>query len=397
MPLTASPLSGAGEQALRAGAALLCMLAAGLAGAALLCMLAAGLAGCGPGSHLLAHHPCGPASPPSLWSGPCIVVLTASQGATNHAPEVMHPCNARMHPTRVSCANPVPPRVAFRDYAGGAQLVAKARGLGYNVDIETMFADLTLTGGVVPIPRGPVATANLAISVAQNKNAAAVVAANTARTKAAAAAAAQQAAQQKRQVAATLAANKGTTPAALQQAQQAAAAATTAAQQAQQAASTALAAASAAQKAAAAAAQDARAKTAAAQAWLAQERQRKRQAAAKAAAQADAQRKAEAAAAQRRAAIAAMQQATATVRGERCSMAAWCAQCTVECLPLRLCSFAAGLLHCTCAHAFPPFMHTPQPHLRRRRVRRRHRRPWQRACRRHRRRRPCRRRRPGRL
>ncbi|PRW59027.1 Trafficking particle complex subunit 5 [Chlorella sorokiniana] len=213
-----------------------------------------------------------------------------------------------------SCANPVPPRVAFRDYAGAAQLVAKARGLGYNVNMETMFADLTQTGGIVPVPRGPVATANLAISVAQNKNAAAVVAANAARAKQGAAAAAQQVATQKKQAAAALAANKAVAPAALQQAQQAATAAATAAQQAQQAASAAVAAASAAQKAAAAAAQDARAKTAAAETWMAQERQRKRQAAATAAAKADAQRKAEAAAAQRRAAIAAMQKATATVR-----------------------------------------------------------------------------------
>ncbi|KAI7842326.1 hypothetical protein COHA_003966 [Chlorella ohadii] len=262
--------------------------------------------------------------------------------------------------TWTSCANPVPPRVAFRDYAGAAQLLAKARGLGYNVNMETMFADLTLTGGVMPIPRGPVATANLAISVAQTKNAAAVVAANTARAKQGAAAAAQQAAQQKRQAAAALAANNAVAPAALQQAQQAAAAAATAAQQAQQAASAAVAAASAAQKAAVAAAQDARAKTAAAEAWLAQERQRKRQAAATAAAQAEAKRKADAAAAQRRAAIAAMQQATATVRGEDGKPSV--GSCCCNAVHAVLCSLAAGCgVESELMHVFPSHFRAAPP------------------------------------
>ena len=60
-------------------------------------------------------------------------------------PAPMHSCTldpiALTHPhshlpDRTSCANPVPPRVAFRDYAGAAQLLAKARGLGYNVNME---------------------------------------------------------------------------------------------------------------------------------------------------------------------------------------------------------------------------------------------------------------------
>ena len=59
------------------------------------------------------------------------------------------------HPTacRASCADAESPHVSWRDLAGGAEMVARARAKGYHVNLEMMFVDLTKTGGVIPYPK----------------------------------------------------------------------------------------------------------------------------------------------------------------------------------------------------------------------------------------------------
>ena len=152
--------------------------------------------------------------------------------------------------TWVPCSTAVPPRVAYRDYAGASELVQKARGLGYNVNMEMMFADLTLTGGIIPYSRGPVAAANTAIALANGRKGAAAAAAAAARQKQVTAIAAAQDAQRKKAALAAAVARNATAPEGLKALEEAAAKAAAAAATAQQQAQAAVTAAAAAQRSA---------------------------------------------------------------------------------------------------------------------------------------------------
>ena len=135
--LTASPSSGSGEHCA-------CMLMSTV-GRPLV-------------SPSLAGAPC---TAPSVWLSlgspklagafPALALRAASAVHTTlcyAARSVLNAC-ACHHCRRTSCDNPVPPRVAFRDWAGGSMIIQAARQKGIPLTMQMVFADFTATSGVV--------------------------------------------------------------------------------------------------------------------------------------------------------------------------------------------------------------------------------------------------------